>query len=43
MTALGWLFLGTSMAFVWGLTFWCYYRVLKSPGTIEKPPDALGG
>jgi len=28
MTALGWLFLTVSMAFVWGLTGWCFYKVL---------------
>jgi hypothetical protein len=28
MTALGWLFLTVSLAFVWGLTGWCFYKVL---------------
>jgi hypothetical protein len=26
----GWLFLGASMVFVWGLTAWCFYKVLTS-------------
>lgn len=43
MTTLGWLFLGISMLFVWGLAGWCYYRVMTAPGEIEKPPDLLGG
>lgn len=28
MTTGGWIFLGASLAFVWGLTIWCYVRVL---------------
>jgi hypothetical protein len=28
MTTLGWIFLTVSMAFVWGLTGWCFYKVL---------------
>jgi hypothetical protein len=43
MTALGWVFLLASTALVWGLTGWCFYRVLTAPGEIEKPPDSLGG
>jgi hypothetical protein len=43
MTALGWIFLLVSAVFVWGLTGWCYYKVLTIPGEIEKPPDMLGG
>jgi len=31
MTALGWIFLVTSLAFVWGLTGWCFYKVLTLP------------
>jgi hypothetical protein len=31
MTVLGWVFLIVSLAFVWGLTMWCYYRVLNLP------------
>lgn len=28
MTVGGWVFLVTSLAFVWGLTGWCFYKVL---------------
>jgi hypothetical protein len=28
MTILGWIFLSVSLAFVWGLTGWCFYKVL---------------
>ena len=31
MTTLGWIFLVLSLAFVWGLTIYCYYRILSSP------------
>jgi hypothetical protein len=43
MTALGWLFLLVSTAFVWGLTGWSFYKVLTVKEEIEKPPDTLGG
>ena len=43
MTPLGWTFLIASTAFVWGLTGWCFYKVLTVPEEIEKPPDSLGG
>ncbi len=43
MTPLGWVFLLASTAFVWGLTIWCFYKVLTAPREIEKPPDLLGG
>jgi hypothetical protein len=35
MTALGWVFLAMSLAFVWGLSLWCYYKVLSFR---EEPP-----
>ena len=38
MTALGWIFLWSSLSFVWGLTGWCYYKVLSAP---TEPPDEL--
>lgn len=28
MTPVGWIFLASSMVFVWGLTGWCFYKVL---------------
>lgn len=43
MTPTGWIFLLVSTAFVWGLTSWCFYKVLTVPQAIEKPPDSLGG
>jgi len=43
MTPLGWIFLIASLTFVWGLTGWCFYKVLTVPDEIEKPPDTLGG
>ena len=43
MTTLGWIFLILSMLFVWGLTAWCFYKVLTVKQEIEKPPDLLGG
>ncbi len=44
MTALGWTFLIVSLAFVWGLAGWCFYRVLThGDGSITEPPDSLGG
>lgn len=30
MTPLGWIFLIVSLLFVWGLTGWCFYRVLTA-------------
>ena len=35
MTGWGWLFLICSLSFVWGLTGYCYHRLLKAP-----PPSA---
>jgi hypothetical protein len=35
MTGLGWIFLFASNIFVWGLTFWCFYKVL----TTDAPRD----
>ncbi|HEX5758644.1 MAG TPA: hypothetical protein VF121_05580 [Thermoanaerobaculia bacterium] len=43
MTPLGWVFLIVSLTFVWGLTGWCFYRVLTAPREIEQPPELLGG
>jgi hypothetical protein len=38
MTPLGWTFLVASLAFVWGLTIWCYGKVLAAP---EPPPEEV--
>ena len=42
MTLGGWTFLLVSQAFVWGLTLWCFNKVLRG-SNIEVPPDSLGG
>ncbi len=31
MNAGGWFFMLTSLALVWGVTIWAYYRLLKAP------------
>lgn len=41
MTIGGWIFLVLSLAFVWGLTIWCFSKVLRG-SDIEPPPDSLG-
>jgi len=38
MTAGGWGFLLASLALVWGLALWGYYRVLSIR---EEPPDPV--
>ena len=38
MTPLGWLFLATSLGFVWALTLWCFYKVLTVG---EEPPPPV--
>lgn len=45
MTALGWLFMGASVAFVTTLLVWCYQKILSAPSAdhVVKPPDSLGG
>lgn len=45
MTTGGWIAMIVSLAFVSGLAFWCYYRVLTAPpgDHVVKPPDQLGG
>ena len=30
MTPLGWFFMTISLLFVWGLTGWCFYKVLTA-------------
>ena len=37
MTPLGWIFLTVSLLFVWGLTGWCFYKVL----TVKEERDEL--
>ena len=38
MTIGGWIFMLSSLAFVWGLTLWCFQRVLSAP---VEPTDAV--
>jgi hypothetical protein len=42
MTLGGWIFLISSLTFVWGLMIWCFYKVLVKGSKIEPPPDSLG-
>jgi len=37
LTAAGWLFMLASMAFVWGLAFLCFKKVLAGPQVIPDP------
>jgi hypothetical protein len=41
MTVLGWMFLIASLAFVWGLTLWCFYRVLTLPPPEREIPEPV--
>jgi hypothetical protein len=45
MTLLGWIFLGCSLVFVWGLAGWCFYKVLtyEEIEHLKEPPASLGG
>ena len=36
MTVLGWIFLLLSLALVWGLVIWCFYKVLTAPPEVEQ-------
>ncbi|HEX6881953.1 MAG TPA: hypothetical protein VF530_01155 [Planctomycetota bacterium] len=38
MTAAGWIFMLCSLAFVWGLTLWCYRKILTAP---EPPAEEV--
>jgi hypothetical protein len=40
MTLGGWIFLITSLTFVWGLALWCFYKVLSFH---EEPPEPVRG
>lgn len=45
LTALGWIFMLVSVAFVVVLMVVCFYKVLTAPPEdhVVKPPDSLGG
>jgi hypothetical protein len=38
MNAGGWITMLLSLAVVWGGTFWCFRRVLRSPQDEKAPP-----
>ncbi len=38
MTLGGWITMLVSLVFVWGLTGWCFRRVLASPKDEKAPP-----
>lgn len=38
MTLGGWITMIFSLVLVWGGTFWCFARVLKSPEEEKAPP-----
>lgn len=38
MTIGGWITMIVSLSFVWGLTFWCFKRVLTGRGDEKAPP-----
>ena len=41
MTPLGWTFMIASNLFVWGLTGWCFYKVLTTPSATEHMESTL--
>lgn len=45
MTPGGWIIMLLANVFVWGLTAWCFYRVLTAPPEdhVVEPPASLGG
>lgn len=36
MTTLGWIFMTVSLVMVWGGTFWCFSKVLRSPSAATE-------
>ena len=42
MTILGWLFLTASLVFVWGLTIWCFWKVLTERDEPKVSPPPAG-
>lgn len=41
MTTAGWIWMVVSLVFVWGLSGWCYAKVLMTPQD-EKVPTGYG-
>lgn len=37
LTTTGWIFMLSSLTFVWGLAFWCFRRVLAGPKEVPEP------
>ena len=38
MTTIGWITMICSLVMVWGGTFWCFWKVLKTPQEEKAPP-----
>ena len=36
MSFLGWVFMISSLAFVWGLMIWCFKKVLSAPEAVPE-------
>ncbi len=45
MTTGGLMIMSVALVCVWGLAFWCYWRVLTAPADdhVVEPPASLGG
>lgn len=41
MKPLGWIFMLVSNITVWGLTFWCFRKVLTTPSATEHMESTL--
>lgn len=41
MTPLGWIFMLASNFFVWGLTIWCFRKVLSTPSATVHMESTL--
>ncbi len=37
LSTTGWIFMLSSLAFVWVLTLWCFRRVLAGPKQVPEP------
>lgn len=36
MTIGGWILMVGSLSFVWGLAGWCYWKILRGPGSSSE-------
>ncbi|HUG54349.1 MAG TPA: hypothetical protein VMR21_12140 [Vicinamibacteria bacterium] len=41
MTLLGWTLLTASLGLVWGLTGWCFYKILTLPPEEREVPEPV--